>query len=182
MRPCAREAFDRNGSLKTGGKPARFGLLSLVFTERRGCPCLRTTERTTFVKPARMSIPFGVATALMKGSADIDDFGVSAIRDQSLLNLVGKVSVHEDGELTRQYPSKRMAIVTVFTKEKTYREVVSFPKGQPENPMTIGEIIQKFYECGHYAGMPESSLKVVEQVVLTESECQVLRFMSSLSI
>ena len=134
------------------------------------------------VNSARMSIPFAVATALMRGSADIDDFGVNAIHDLSLLNLVGKVSVLENGELTRQYPSKRMAIVTVFTQGQTYSEVVSFPKGQPENPMTFGEIIQKFYDCGHYAGMPESSLKAVEQNVIFDSECQVEKLMTSLSI
>lgn len=134
------------------------------------------------VNSARMSIPFGVATALMRGSADIDDFGVDAIRDQSLLNLAGKVTVFEDGELTRQYPSKRMAIVTIFTNGHTYREVVSFPKGQPENPMTFGEIIQKFYDCGNYAGVPESSLKTVEQIVVFGSDFHVEKLMTSLSI
>lgn len=134
------------------------------------------------VNSARMSIPFGVATALMRGSADIDDFGVDAIRDQSLLNLAGKVSVIEDGELTKQYPTKRMAIVSIFTKDQSYREVVSFPKGQPENPMSFDEIIQKFYDCGHYAGMPESSLKAVEQMVIVDSEYQVLKLMTNLSI
>ena len=134
------------------------------------------------VNSARMSIPFGVATALMRGSADIDDFGVDAIRDQSLLNLIGNVSVLEDGELTRQYPMKRMAIVSVFTKDHTFSEIVSFPKGQPENPMTLDEILQKFYDCGHFAEMPESSLNAVKEMVLMDSECQVISLMTSLSI
>lgn len=133
------------------------------------------------VNSARMSIPFGVATALMRGSADIDDFGVDAIRNQSLLNLVRKVSVLEDEELTRQYPSKRMAVVSVFTKDRTYRDVVSFPKGQPENPMSLEEIIKKFYDCGHFAGMAESSLKAVEEMVFMKGDIQVARIMSYLS-
>ena len=133
------------------------------------------------VNSARMSIPFGVATALMRGSADIDDFGVDAIRNQSLLNLAGKVSVLEDGELTRQYPSKRMAVVSVFTKDRAYTEMVSFPKGQPENPMSLDEIIQKFHDCGRFAGVSESSLKAVEEMLFMKSDIQVARIMSCLS-
>ena len=133
------------------------------------------------VNSARMSIPFGVATALMRGSADIDDFGVDAIRNQSLLNLVRKVSVLEDEELTRQYPSKRMAVVSVFTKDRTYTEMVSFPKGQPENPMSLEEIIQKFHDCGRFAGVSDSTLKAVEEMVFMKDDIQVAKIMSCLS-
>ena len=134
------------------------------------------------VNSARMSIPYGVATAIMRGTAGIDDFGIEAINDLSLLELAGKVSVSENEELTRQSPAKRMAIVTVITKDHSYREIVEFPKGQPENPMSLDEIIQKFYDCGHFAGMPDSSLKAVEEMVLMNGDCQLSSLMTCLSI
>lgn len=133
------------------------------------------------VNSARMSIPYAVATAITRGTAGIDDFGIEAINDSSLLELAGKVSVSENEELTRQAPSKRMAIVTVITKGLSYREVVTFPKGQPENPMSLDEIVQKFYDCGHFAGMSEPLLKAVEEMVFMNGDVQVSRLMSCLS-
>ena len=130
---------------------------------------------------ARMSIPYGVATALMRGSAGIDDFGIEALSDSSLLDLAAKVIVSENEELTRQSPSKRMAIVTVFAKEQSFRESVVFPKGQPENPMSLIDIVKKFEDCGFFAGLPESSLKSVEELLLQNSDCPVSGLLSYLS-
>lgn len=121
------------------------------------------------VNSARMSIPFAVSSALMKGSANIDDFGSEAICDKRLLELTSKVHVSENEELTRQAPAKRMAVVTVFTHGHSFSETVDYPKGQPENPMSMGDICDKFYKCGYYAGFPELPLKSVMDMVFNGS-------------
>ena len=133
------------------------------------------------VNSARMSIPFSVSVALTRGSAGIDDFGFDAISDEELLKLASKVHVFENVELTKQAPSKRMAIVTVFTPNHTYTESVDYPKGQPENPMTEDDIINKFYECGHFAGKLDSSLRQSVDMVFNERNYSISDLMHCIS-
>ena len=133
------------------------------------------------VNSARMSIPFAVSTALMKGSADIDDFGIDAVNNQDLLELTAKVHVSENEELTKQAPAKRMAIVTVLTPDHSFSETVDYPKGQPENPMSLDDISEKYFKCGHYSGISESSLKSVLDMIFTSDGRLVSDLMPLLS-
>ena len=133
------------------------------------------------VNSARMSIPFAVSSALMKGSADIDDFGIEAVNNQDLLELTAKVHVSECEELTKQAPAKRMAIVTVLTPDHSFSETVDYPKGQPENPMSLDDISEKYFKCGHYSGISESTLESVLDMIFTGKGRRVSDMMPLLS-
>ena len=129
------------------------------------------------VNSARMSIPYSAVVALVKGSAGIDDFSENALEDKTLLGLVSKVSVVENEELSRQAPAKRMAIMTVYTKGGVYREEVDYPKGQPENPMTIDDISSKLFECGKSAGVEIPKLNVIKEIVLYKNDLLIAELM-----
>jgi 2-methylcitrate dehydratase PrpD len=56
-----------------------------------------------------------------------------------------KISCVEDPELEKEFPKKWPATVTLQTKDgKTYSTRIDFPKGDPENPLTWDELIDKF--------------------------------------
>lgn len=130
------------------------------------------------VNSARMSIPYSAVVALVKGSAGVDDFGEETIKDRSILDLVSKVAVSENEALTRQAPAKRMAIMTIFTDNGVFSETVDYPKGQPENPMSLDDIIAKYYMCGYSAGVSESSLNRVKEVILGDGNFPVSELMN----
>lgn len=133
------------------------------------------------VHSARMSIPYSAVVALLRGSAGIEDFSEKVIQDKKILDTVSKVSVVENEKLTVQSPSKRMAIMDVYTSAGLVSEKVDFPKGQPENPMTMDDIINKFYECGRSAGFEDSRLKQIADIVLNNGDHTVLELMNCLS-
>lgn len=133
------------------------------------------------VNSARMSIPYSAAVALVKGSAGIDDFSESVIKDEKLMGLVSKVSVVENEELTRQSPAKRMAIMTVYTSDEKYREAVAYPKGQPENPMTLDDISNKFFECGRSVGIKNAQLETIREIVLNKKDSVIGELMKCLN-
>lgn len=120
------------------------------------------------VNSAKMSIPFSVAVALIKGKAGIDEYTEIAIRDKAILDLTSKTTVKDDEEITKQAPQKRISIVKVFTKESIFSEKVDYPKGQPENPLSISDIENKFYSMCQYAGYSMEKAKKVVKMILQD--------------
>ena len=100
----------------------------------------------TGVSSAKQSIPYGVAVACVYKNCGMEAFKTSVIWDEQVSNIVKKVTVVEDKQLTNLVPWKRSAIVTVILKNKTrYSKRVDYPKGEPENPITQDEWNEKFY-------------------------------------
>jgi len=100
---------------------------------------------------AKFNLPFCIATALNFGHVDLDDFTDKRLIDPKILTLMDLISLKEDPKLTRQYPQKWPSRVEILAANgKTYKEYCEFPKGDPENPFSEKELIQKFNKlCGN---------------------------------
>ena len=120
------------------------------------------------VNSAKMSIPYSVAVAMIKGRAGIDEYTNCVINDEAVIKLTSKITVRDNDEITKQAPQKRIAVVHVFTKDNVFTEKVDYPKGQPENPLSINEIEQKFYDMCEHAHFPKLKAKKVTDIILNE--------------
>ena len=93
---------------------------------------------------AKMSIPYSVALAIVKGNAGYSDFNEDNLRDENVLSMTKKIRVFEDEVLTAQSPVVRGAQVYVYLRDgKRFGHMVLYPKGEPENPISYQEIVQK---------------------------------------
>lgn len=127
------------------------------------------------VNSAKMSIPYSVAVAMIKGKAGVDEYTNSAINEEAVIKLTSKTTVHNNDDITKQAPQKRTAVVHVFTKDNIFTEKVDYPKGQPENPLSIDDIEQKFYDMCTYAHFPmEKAKKVIDFILNGNADCPVL--------
>ena len=95
------------------------------------------------VQSAKMSIPFGVALALVRGGAGLKDYSEESIHDQRVLNLASKVEMVENDEFSSWVPRKRAARIFISTASQEYVCQVDYPKGEPENPIGEDLIIEK---------------------------------------
>lgn len=110
------------------------------------------------ISSAKMSIPFGVAVALVTGSAGLASYSEKTISDDKILELTSKVIVIEDEELTALCPEKRASILTIYLSNgKTLTKRVDYPKGEPENPLTKEELEEKFRELAMYGGLTKEA-------------------------
>ena len=121
------------------------------------------------VNSARMSIPYSAAVALLRGSADIEDFDEKTIQCKDILDLTSKISVKENEELTSRAPKERIALVTVHTKRGDFVESVAHPKGQPENPLTMEDILSKFSRLLEFAEMPKEKSEMIKSCILEDT-------------
>ncbi|MBF6180805.1 MmgE/PrpD family protein [Nocardia otitidiscaviarum] len=94
---------------------------------------------------AQLSLPFTVATALVRGAVGLTDFEPAARTDSTVLALMDKISVHLDPEADAAYPrSGRPAEVTITTTDgRVFAQRVQHPYGEPSNPMHDADLEAK---------------------------------------
>ena len=96
---------------------------------------------------AKFSIQYCAARALLTGRVGLADFYPERISESDARVLMNKTTVEIDEELDRHYPAEWAARITVTLVDGTMvSEMVSAPKGDPENPLTDFELEQKFLQ------------------------------------
>ena len=106
------------------------------------------------ISSAKLSTPFAVAMAIVKGSCGYADYNEDNLNDHRIKVLTNKVKVIEDINLTEQSPAIRGARVTIYLKNgEEYEACCLYPKGEPENPLTQEDIEDKFRELALYGGL-----------------------------
>jgi 2-methylcitrate dehydratase PrpD len=109
------------------------------------------------INSAKMSIPYCVAIALKTGRAGIHEFTPNWIKDESVIFLSEKVKVYSDDDLTALVPQKRSAVAELITVNgECFNERIDYPKGEPETPMSITDIEEKFLSLTSFSNKEKS--------------------------
>jgi len=122
-------------------------------------PDVKRTPRN--IVDAQFSVPWTIATALVKGKVTLDDFTLDAIKNESILDVSKKVSGHLVEEYNRHGvgPGK----INIRMKNGTeYSEFVEFCLGSVEKPMTFDDCAVKFRECVSNSVRPLPSGRIDE--------------------
>ncbi len=116
----------------------------------------------------KMSVPFCIALVLVTGKIGISSFTDETLKNQDILNLTKKVSVHADEEMTSWVPQKRVARVTITLKNnQSCTAQVEYPLGEPELPMSMDDFRSKTTELAMVAGRTEDEVEKIIDMVLT---------------
>jgi 2-methylcitrate dehydratase PrpD len=95
---------------------------------------------------AKFNLPFCIATALAYGSVGVEAFTEARLADPVLQMLVARVRAAHDPALDAEYPDKWPAVLEVETMGgQRFEARVDHPKGDPRNPMTPKELVDKFH-------------------------------------
>lgn len=118
------------------------------------------------ISSAKLSTPFAVALAIVKGSAGYADYNEDNLNDYWIKNITNKVRVIEDDEFTQQSPAVRGARVTIYMKDgREFEAPCMYPKGEPENPLTQEELEEKFRGLAMYGGLTSAECdEVISEV------------------
>jgi 2-methylcitrate dehydratase PrpD len=114
---------------------------------------------------AQFSMPFGAAVALLYRKAGLEEFHLSKIRSEEAKRVMRLVECVVDPELDRTFPKQWCATAEILTKDgKRYFVKIEYPKGDPENPLTWEEMIERFHGMTGRFLTKERRLKIVDQV------------------
>lgn len=121
------------------------------------CPDPRTDDE------ARFSLQHAVAVALVKGAPEIADFGEVARRDERIAALRRRVVLERDAEMTAAFP--RTLAAQVLADDVAARTAHAL--GDPENPMSKGDLCAKFHRNAQHAGIGSDAAKHIEHAALS---------------
>ncbi|MHB1653036.1 MAG: MmgE/PrpD family protein [Desulfitobacteriaceae bacterium] len=100
---------------------------------------------------AKFSLPFCVSLAVKERKAGLNDFHPGNLNDPEIRALMAKVELLEDPDLTALYPAKWPSLVEITT---TDGQIISgrteYPQGDPENPVTHEQLVDKFRELAGF--------------------------------
>jgi 2-methylcitrate dehydratase PrpD len=97
------------------------------------------------VMAARVSVPYCIAISAIDGKLTQAQFSPARINDPLLREVLANTEVVADAALNELYPDKFPARVTIHLKSgASFQETVLFPKGDPQDPLSAGELEAKF--------------------------------------
>lgn len=97
------------------------------------------------VVDAQFSMPFGGAIAILTGNAFLDKYSMEHISAPAVKELMQRINCVKDPEIETEFPRKWAAQVSITTRDgRQYHTRTDYPKGDPENPLSWDQIIQKF--------------------------------------
>jgi len=94
---------------------------------------------------AQFSIPFSVAVALIHGNASLFQFTDERLQEPEVRSFMERIQVNINHELDKWLPMKRGATGEIILRDgRIYRDTLDIAHGEPESPLTAGEIEAKF--------------------------------------
>jgi 2-methylcitrate dehydratase PrpD len=114
---------------------------------------------------AQFSMPFGAAVAVLYRKAGLGEFHLSKIRSDGVKRMMRRVECVTDPDLEKTFPKQWCATAEIFTKDgQRHFTRVEYCKGDPENPLSWDELIEKFHDLSSRFMTKERRLKIVDQV------------------
>jgi 2-methylcitrate dehydratase PrpD len=93
---------------------------------------------------AKFSTPIAIGLMLVFGQTDSSIYQKQYVSDPRVQSLARKVRVKANPERDKVYPGKRGACVTVKSGDRSFSHEVTYPRGEPENPLRDDEMASKF--------------------------------------
>ncbi|WP_150305833.1 MmgE/PrpD family protein [Pseudomonas saliphila] len=96
---------------------------------------------------AKFSLPYVLVQALRYGSVRLAAFSSERLAEQHTRDMMQRVVLRADAELTRQFPGVRAARVKLILSDgRELEHFAPYRKGDPEAPMSDTELDDKFAE------------------------------------
>lgn len=103
---------------------------------------------------ARASLQYVVATALLYGPPLLDQFTDTAVSDNSVREMMGRITVDASETPTPLIPNPSTVAVTL-TGGRVLHHRVEFARGHPALPLDAEELDAKFLYCSRYILPPD---------------------------
>ena len=111
---------------------------------------------------AKMSIPFSVAQAVVKGDVGPLGFGAGELSNQHIRDTMEKIEIVSSAQFTALFPRKTPAKVTITTKGgEVFSSTVDYPLGEPETPLSDIAVGNKFSLLANISGLSEVAVESI---------------------
>ena len=114
---------------------------------------------------AQFSLPYTVAVAAVKGRVSFDEFNKDLLNDSTIRDMMHRVEVIHDPDLDPLFPkSWPTRVIIQTTDNRSFENRVDYPKGDVENPLTRGELADRFRRNSETVFDASRQTEIIEKV------------------
>ena len=131
----------------------------------------------------QFSAPYSVAIAAIEKRAFLNEYTDASVKRQDVAALMKKIRVQHNPELDKYFPESFPTRITITMEGgNRYAKEVRYPKGDPENPLTKEEVIQKFQRAVSGSELRETNKEqIIASILDLEKVADVRDFVALLS-
>jgi 2-methylcitrate dehydratase PrpD len=133
-----------------------------VLVETYNLPATLSNRYPDSELAAKFSLPWAIASILVRGTAGPDDF--RALADPSIRRISRLVEVVEDTSMTARTPQDRPARVTVWISGAPLAVEVDRSAGGPDKPLPSSRVVAKFRSLADPVIGQANAKAVIQQV------------------
>ena len=144
----------------------------VVTTIARACDILFDPHKyePTTRETADHSLPYCLARAILDREITPRTFEIERIRDPRLKSIIHRIKGEASTEFEKLFPEKQPSRVTITTKDGAeYSAYLEYPKGDPREPMTDGELQTKFAALVHNRLSPKVVTQLKQMIYTCEN-------------
>lgn len=144
------------------------------------CDPIQEKKRPLTVYAARFSLPYTVATALLKGSISPKEFNKSYLQDKQISETIDKIVVIKDPmvENIGHFPGW---VKVILHNGSEFQFEQKYEKGSLKNPLTQKDILSKFKNNASIFFAEENSNNLLNKIHQVESCTSINSIVKSLS-
>ena len=144
-------------------------------------PNLLIHSRPGTALEGKFSLEFCIAVTLIDGEASLKQFTDEKVMDSTVQELVKKVKYVHPPEMKSGLTNLGGELVIRLKDGGTFSRKVDIARGNPENPLTQDELINKYRDCVRHSLSPGDIDKSLEMLLNLESIADVAELMDILT-
>jgi 2-methylcitrate dehydratase PrpD len=113
---------------------------------------------------AQFSLHYAVSVALLCRRAGLEEYSDDFLRSKVYTSIIDKIQCYGDAELEKKFPGEWQSHVKIVTRRGTFEGHQDNPKGDPRNPLTWEELIERFNDLTGPVLDGETQKKIVGRV------------------
>ena len=124
------------------------------------------------------SLPYVIAAAIADRRVTPLQFTPVKIMDPVIRAQLNKIVVVADPEIEKVFPALQRAAVTIQTTDgREFSTQLDYPKGDPRNPLTDGEVEEKFHSLAEPVMSTEARRRAIDAIWSLEKQRSVTELM-----
>ncbi len=126
-------------------------------TTKTLCEPLEVQRQPATCQDANRSLPYLLAVAATKGSIFIKDVTPEALKDRATLEFAKRIVPILDEGFNKANRMGSGKVTIELAGGKSYSKQIDIAYGDPQNPISWKDLIDKFLDCVSYSAKPISS-------------------------
>lgn len=119
---------------------------------------------------AKFSIQYCVSLALRKGFPGLNHFEGEELDKNRTSDLLTKIKTREDQKYSSAYPMHWGSHLNVYAGGQNFESEIESAKGDPENPLTSDELLEKFHGLMEYAEIEKEQANSIAGWILDSDD------------